>query len=111
MIDRLHGGSRFWAREPSTSKFSKSVNSFGPTVFFPKFSRIWLSFGGVKSENEFAAPDLAWTKLRVMVAENFGKSKIQWKVEDPGRFRALNRPGVLAGANFIALRRASFHIT
>ena len=48
-----------------------------------------------------------------MEAENFGKSKISWKVVSPGRFRALNRSGVLAGANFIALRRAHvpLHVT
>ena len=44
-----------------------------------------------------------------MVAENFGKSKFSWKVGSPGRFRALNRLGVLAGANFIALRRHRCH--
>ena len=30
------------------------------------------------------------------------KLKISWEVEDLGRFRALDRSGVLAGANFIA---------
>ena len=30
---------------------------------------MWLSFGGVKSQNEFVAPDLVEAKLRVMVAE------------------------------------------
>ena len=29
-------------------------------------------------------------------------------MEDLGRFRALNRSGVLAGANFIALRRPAY---
>ena len=72
---------------------------------------MWLSFGGVKSQNDFVAPELVEAKLRVMVAGNFGKSKFSWKVEDLGRFQALNRPRVLAGANFIALRRASFHFT
>ena len=72
---------------------------------------MWLSFGGAKSENEFVAPELSNNKLHVMVAEHFGNSKISWKVEDLGRFQALNRPRVLAGANFIALRRASFHFT
>ena len=68
---------------------------------------MWLSFGGVKSQNEFAAPELDCTKLRVMVARNFGKSRFSWKVQDPGRFRALNRSGVLAGANFIACGAAA----
>ena len=30
--------------------------------------------------------------------EIFGKSKFSWKVTDLGRFGALNRSGVLAGA-------------
>ena len=74
---------------------------------------MWLSFGGAKSENEFVAPELVKAKLHVKVGGNFGKSKIPWKVEDPGRFQALNRPRVLAGANFIALQRAhvSLHVT
>ena len=72
---------------------------------------MWLSFGGAKSENEFVAPELSNAKLHVMVTENFGKSKFSWEMQDLDRFRALNRSGVLAGANFIALRRASFHFT
>ena len=72
---------------------------------------MWLSFGGAKSQNEFAAPELVEHELPVMVGENFGKPKFSWKMQDLGRFRALNRLGVLAGANFIALRRASFHFT
>ena len=52
---------------------------------------MWLSIGGAKSQNEFAAPELACNKLPVMVAGNFGKSKFSWKVEDLGRFGALNR--------------------
>ena len=72
---------------------------------------MWLSFGGAKSQNEFAAPEIHKAKLRVMVAWDFEKAKISWKVDDSGRFRRLNRSGVLAGANFIALRRASFDFT
>ena len=75
----------------SRSDFSKSVNSFGPAVFFPLFSRMWLSIGGAKSQNEFAAPDLYSNKLHAMVTENLGKSKFPRKVEDLGRFGALNR--------------------
>ena len=41
----------------------------------------------------------------------FGKSKILPNMQDLARFRAQNCSGVLAGANFIALRRASFHFT
>ena len=87
------------------------MNSFGPAVFFSLFSRMWLSFGGAKSQNEFVAPDLFKAKLCVMVVGSFEKSKISWKFEDLGRFRPLNRPGVFAGANFIALRRAGYHFT
>ena len=46
-----------------------------------------------------------------MMAENIEKSKFSWKVITLGRFQALSRWGVLAGANFIALRRASFNFT
>ena len=95
----------------SSPNCSNAVNSFCPTVFFPLFSRTWLSFGGAKSQNEFVAPDIVEAKLRVMVAGNFGKSKISWEIQDLGRFKALNRSGVLAGANFIALRRATRHFT
>ena len=49
---------------------------------------MWLSFGGAKSQNEFAAPELVEAELHVMVAGNFGKSKFSWKVGVPGRFRA-----------------------
>ena len=47
-----------------------------------------------------------------MVTENFGKSKFSWKVVNFGRFQALSRRRVLAGANFIALRRSHviFHV-
>ena len=37
----------------SRPDFLKSVNSFGPTVFFYKFSRFFLSIRVVKSQNEF----------------------------------------------------------
>ena len=55
-------------------------------------------FGGAKSQNEFAAPELGGNWFRVVVVGNFGKSKFSWKVDSPGRFRALNRSGELAGA-------------
>ena len=44
------------------SNFSKSVNSFGATVFFQLFSRMWLSLGGAKSQNECATPGLSMNK-------------------------------------------------
>ena len=75
----------------SRSNCAKSVHSFGPAVFFALFSRTWLSFGGAKSQNEFAAKNLCWTKLPVMATE----------------ILALNRSGVLAGANFIACGAAA----
>ena len=37
----------------SRPDFSKSVNSFGPTVFFYNFFRLFLSIRGAKSRNEF----------------------------------------------------------
>ena len=46
-----------------------------------------------------------------IIHPNVTSINISWKLEDLGRFRALNRSGVLAGANFIALRRASFYCT
>ena len=58
-----------------------------------------------KSKNEFAQPDLEWTIGLASWNRKFEKLKFAREVEDLGRFRALNRPGVLAGANFIALRR------
>ena len=67
------------------------MNSFGPAIFFSLFSRMWLSIGGAKSQNEFAAPDLYSNKLQVVVTEKFENSKFPWKVEDLGRFGALNR--------------------
>ena len=72
---------------------------------------MWLSFGGVKSQNEFATAELSNAKFHAMVAELLENIKISWKVDSPGRFRAFNRPRVLVGANFTALRRASFHFT
>ena len=52
---------------------------------------MWLSFGGAKSQNEFAAKNLYCNKLPVMVAENLEKLKFSWKVVNLGRFQALNR--------------------
>ena len=42
-----------------------------------------------------------------MVTENLGKSKFSWNVTDLGSFEALNRSGVLVGANFIACGAAA----
>ena len=61
------GGCRKWkiffnCRVCSEPKFLKSVNSFGPTVFFRKFFRLWLSIGRTKSQNEFATKELTWNK-------------------------------------------------
>ena len=68
---------------------------------------MWLSFGGVKSQNEFAAAELSNNKLHAMVTNNFGKAKFSWKMQDMGSFRAQNCSGVLAGANFIACGAAA----
>ena len=45
-----------WASE--TAKWSKSVNSFGPTVFFPRVIRSSLSIRVAESKNEFAAVEI-----------------------------------------------------
>ena len=45
----------------SSSKFSKSVNSFGPGVFFPSSIRLRLSIGEVVAQNEFATKALTCT--------------------------------------------------
>ena len=47
----------------------------------------------------------------VMRGRIFQNVEILGKVEDSGRCRALNRSGVLAGANFIALWRRASYIT
>ena len=70
---------------------------------------MWLSFGGAKSQNEFVAAELVGTKLPVMVTGNFGKPKFSWKMQDLGRFRALNRPGVLAGAISMPRGARTYH--
>ena len=54
-----------WTR--STSNCSKSVNSFGPAVFFPYSSRIRLSIGKAKPENEFET-----------TAHNQNMGSLQW---------------------------------
>ena len=90
-----------------TQKCSESVNSFGFSVFVFCAFGFWLSNGVPKSKNEFAQPDLECTTGSASWSRNFEKSKFSLKVEDLGRFRALNRSGVLAGANFIACGAAA----
>ena len=89
----------------SSRNFSESVNSFGVSVFLPRFVGIWLSNGVVKSKNKFAQPKIEWNTGSASWSRTFEKSRFSRKREDLGRFRVLNRSGVLAGANFIALRR------
>ena len=47
----------------SRPNFSKSVYSFAPTVFFYKFSRLFLSVRVVKSQNEFETKALASSQV------------------------------------------------
>ena len=61
----------FGDRGCSNLKFSKSVNSFGPTVFFRMLFRLWLSIGRTKSQNEFATKELRWTKGWFHGTDNF----------------------------------------
>ena len=83
-------------------KFSKSVNSFGPTVFFPEFFRPWLSIGRTKSWNEFATKELRWNKGWFHGTEKFRKSNISWNI-DAGEVWSYHFQWILfADANFIA---------
>ena len=60
---------------------SKSVNSFGATVFFRKIFWLWLSIGRTKSQNEFVTKELRWTKGWFHGTEKFRKSKISWNID------------------------------
>ena len=60
----------------------------------------------VISENEFVAPDLYCNMGLVHETEKFEKHKICSEIEAVARLRPQNPSWVLAGANFIALRRA-----
>ena len=62
-------------------------------------------------ENDCQANEIECANRSAPWTGNFRKSEISGKVDDPGRFLALNRPGVLAGANFIALRRTRYNVT
>ena len=71
----------------SMQNFSKSVSSFCPTVFFPYFSRMWLSIGGVKSPNKCVTPELSVDKLWCHGVTWQKKSKKMhfcwmWKIEN-----------------------------
>ena len=50
--------------------FSKSVNSFGPTVFFYNFSRFFLSIRGAISRNEFETKAMTLNQGSVTRPEN-----------------------------------------
>ncbi len=60
----------------SRPNFSKSVNSFVPTVFFHKFSRLFLSIRAVKSQNEFETKAVTLNHGGCHVTRKFRKSKI-----------------------------------
>ena len=76
-----------------------------PSCIFSLFSRMWISFGGVKSQNEFAASEIDKAKLCVVVAGNFEKFEISWKVDAPGRFLALKSLRGFRLREFHCLRR------
>ena len=65
----------------SNAKFSKSVNSFELSVFFPSPLGLWLRFGAPKSENEFVAPDLYWNVGLVHEVEIFENLKFGLKLK------------------------------
>ena len=50
---------------------SKSVNSFRQNGFCVRLFRPWLSFGGVKSQNEFVTKPLSCNKGSVHVVDIF----------------------------------------
>ena len=52
----------FMTERCSTVNCSKSVNSFRQNGFCVRFFRPWLSFGGVKSQNEFVTKPVGGTK-------------------------------------------------
>ena len=64
----------FMRRANIKPKCSESVNSFGFSVFFPRFVGVWLSNGVVKSKNEFAQPKIEWNKGSASWSRNFEKS-------------------------------------
>ena len=53
----------------STSNFSKSVNSFGPDVFFRSSTRLRLSIGEVVAPTEFATKALTYNMGSVTMME------------------------------------------
>ena len=63
---------------------------------------MWLSFGGAKSQNEFAAAEIVGTKLRVMVVENSGNRAFHRKLT----FRAAFEFKIVQGSS---LARISLH--
>ena len=65
----------------STSNFSKSVSSFGPTVFLSLFFRMWRSIRGVISPNKCVTPELGKAKLWCHGAGNFENRKFHEKMK------------------------------
>ena len=65
----------------SNAKFSKSVNSFELSVFFPSPLALWLRFGVPKSENEFVAPNFYWTTRLVHEVGNLENRKFALKLK------------------------------
>ena len=62
-------------------KFSKPMNSFQLSGFFPSRLALWLRFGVPKSENEFVAPDLYCTMRLVHEVEILGNPKFGLKLK------------------------------
>ena len=81
----------------SSLNFSKSVNSFGPTLFFYKFSRSMLSIRAAKSPNEFETKALTWTKGWGHGTENRNSDRkidilLELKMHNRGKKYARRRP-------------------
>ena len=76
-VDGLPPAFRLWW---SSLNFSKSVNSFCSTVFFPCFFGMWLSIGGFIWLNNCATPEISITSFChcVHVARRVVTPKSNW---------------------------------
>ena len=80
----------------------KAAQSFGDPIIFAGPSCLAVPIGRRIKANDCEANEIECANRSAPWSRNFGKLKISRKIEDLGRFQALNRSGVLAGANFIA---------
>ena len=88
-------------------KFSESVNSFGVSVFSPGLWASGFRMAWSNRKINLHSRRLNGTRGRRHGVEILINRDFHEKVKDLGRFRALKRSGVLAGANFIACGAAA----